>query len=129
MFFNPNTTQETRQEIFSILGPMQDSRHIKYLGLLSYIWEIKEASVWCPKGESGSKVRRMERQTSFNGWKGDSHQSHCPRNPYIHNELFSTPTRLMWGHGKYDEKFLVGTEAKRIRDNLNQLEKNVQTKS
>ena len=31
VFFSPNTPQETREEILSILGPMQDSRHKKYL--------------------------------------------------------------------------------------------------
>ena len=34
----------------------------------------------------------------------------------------------MWGHGEYDEKYLVGAEAKRIKDGLDKLEKNEQNK-
>ena len=37
IFFSPNTTQNTKDTIFSILGPMTDSRHSKYLGLPSFI--------------------------------------------------------------------------------------------
>ena len=37
IFFNPNTTQETKDEILATLGPMQDTRHIRYLGLPSFI--------------------------------------------------------------------------------------------
>ena len=33
IFFNPNTSQDLKDEILNILGPMQDSRHSKYLGL------------------------------------------------------------------------------------------------
>ena len=61
MFFNPNTTQETRQEIFSILGPMQDSRHIKYVGLLSYIGRSKKQVFDVLKERVGQKLE---------GWKG-----------------------------------------------------------
>ena len=41
--FNPNTAQETRDEIFNILGPMQNSRHTKYLGLPSLIGKSKKS--------------------------------------------------------------------------------------
>ena len=61
MFFNPNTTQETRQEIFNILGPMQDSRHIKYLGLLSFIGRSKKQVFAVLKERVGQKLE---------GWKG-----------------------------------------------------------
>ena len=37
IFFSPNTAQDTRDEIFTILGPMQNTRHTKYLGLPSLI--------------------------------------------------------------------------------------------
>lgn len=33
----------------------------------------------------------------------------------------------MWRLGEYDEEFLVGVEAKRAKDGMDQLEKNVQT--
>ena len=40
-FFSQNTTNEKRGEFLSILGPMQDSRHGKYLGLPSVIRKSK----------------------------------------------------------------------------------------
>ena len=33
MFFSHNTLNDTRSEVLEILGPMQDTRHEKYLGL------------------------------------------------------------------------------------------------
>ena len=36
IFFSTNTIQNTKDAIFSILGPMNDSRHSKYLGLPSF---------------------------------------------------------------------------------------------
>ena len=41
VFFSPNTSQDIKDEIFNILGPMQDSKHTKYLGLLSFIGRSK----------------------------------------------------------------------------------------
>ena len=37
IFFSPNTSQELKDEILSILGPMNDSCHTNYLGLPSII--------------------------------------------------------------------------------------------
>ena len=37
VFFSPNTPPECKEEILSIVGPMQDTRHKKYLGLPSLI--------------------------------------------------------------------------------------------
>ena len=37
VFFSPNTPSAAKDEILNILGPMQDSWHKKYLGLLSLI--------------------------------------------------------------------------------------------
>ena len=41
IFFSPNTALEVKEEIFATLGPMQDSRHSKYLGLPSFIGRSK----------------------------------------------------------------------------------------
>lgn len=41
MFFSPNAPQETKECILRLLGPMQDSRHNKYLGLPSIIEKSK----------------------------------------------------------------------------------------
>lgn len=37
IFYSPNTPFENKEEILSILGPMQDTRHTKYLSLPSLI--------------------------------------------------------------------------------------------
>ena len=41
VLFSPNTSQDIKDEIFNILGSMQDSKHIKYLGLPSFIGRSK----------------------------------------------------------------------------------------
>ena len=41
IFFSPNTPQERKESILNILGPMQDSRHNKYLGLPTIIGKSK----------------------------------------------------------------------------------------
>ena len=42
IFFSPNTSQDLKNEILSILGPMQDSSHTKYLGLPSILGRSKK---------------------------------------------------------------------------------------
>ena len=42
IYFSPNTTLELKETIFNILGPMQDSRQNKYLGLPSIIGKSKK---------------------------------------------------------------------------------------
>ena len=42
IFFSPNISQKLKDEILNILGPMNDSRHTKYLGLLSIIGQSKK---------------------------------------------------------------------------------------
>ena len=41
VFFSPNTSQDIKNEIFNILGPMQDSKHTKYLGFLPSLGDLK----------------------------------------------------------------------------------------
>lgn len=41
VLFSPNTSQDLKESILNILGPMQDSRHNKYLGLPSIIGKSK----------------------------------------------------------------------------------------
>ena len=41
VFFSPNTPQERKESILNILGPMQDSRHNKFLGLPTIIGKSK----------------------------------------------------------------------------------------
>ena len=42
MFFSPNMPQSVKEKIFAILGPMQGSKHSKYLGLPSFIGRSKK---------------------------------------------------------------------------------------
>ena len=42
VFFSYNTPNNTKKEVLDILGPMQDSRHSKYLGLPSIIRKSKK---------------------------------------------------------------------------------------
>ena len=61
IFFSPNTAQDTRDEIFTILGPMQNTRHTKYLGLPSLIGRSKNQFFAILKERVGQKLA---------GWKG-----------------------------------------------------------
>ena len=61
IFFSPNTSQEVKDEIFDTLGPMQDSRHTRYLGLPSFIGRLKKQVFSILKEKIGQKLAR---------WKG-----------------------------------------------------------
>ena len=61
MFFNPNIHQDLKESIFAILGPMQDSKHPKYLGLPSFIGRSKKQVFSILKKWVGQKLA---------GWKG-----------------------------------------------------------
>ena len=61
VFFSPNTHQDTKDGILAILGPMQDSRHSKYVGLPSFIGRSKNQVFSILKERVGQK---------FAGWKG-----------------------------------------------------------
>ena len=61
IFFSPNTSQERKDEILGILGPMNDSRHTKYLGLPSIIGRSKKQIFAEIKEKVGKKLV---------GWKG-----------------------------------------------------------
>lgn len=55
-FFSQNTTNEKRGEFLSILGPMQDSRHGKYLGL-PYVIRKSKIQVFAKiKGKVAKKL-------------------------------------------------------------------------
>ena len=61
VFFSPNTPQGRKDFILNILGPMQDSRHNKYLGLPSIIGKSKTQVF----AEVKERVRKK-----LAGWKG-----------------------------------------------------------
>ena len=56
IFFSPNTSQERKDEILSILRPMNDSRHTKYLGLPSIIGRSKKQIFAEIKEKVGKKL-------------------------------------------------------------------------
>ena len=61
IFFSTNTSQERKDEILGILGPMNDSRHTKYLGLPSIIGRSEKQIFAEIKEKVGKKLA---------GWKG-----------------------------------------------------------
>ena len=60
VFFSQNTTPDIRNEVLDILGPMQDSRHDKYLDLPSIIGRSKNQVIAEIKEKVGKKL---------SGWK------------------------------------------------------------
>ena len=68
IFFSPNTAQATRDEIFNILGPMQNLRHNKYLGLPSLTSRSKKQVFAILKERVGHNLRVGK--VSFFLWVG-----------------------------------------------------------
>ena len=60
VFFSHNTPQERRSEVIGILGPMQDTRHNKYLGLPSIIGRSKTEVFAEVKERVGKKLARWK---------------------------------------------------------------------
>ena len=60
MFFNHNTSSITKEEVMGILGPMQHTRHRKYLGLPTLIGKSKKQVFAEIKEKVGKKL---------SGWK------------------------------------------------------------
>jgi len=60
VFFSQNTTPDTRNEVLGTLGPMQDTRHGKYLCLPSIIGKSKNQVFAKIKEKVGKKI---------SGWK------------------------------------------------------------
>ena len=56
VFFSQNTSPDIRNEVLDILGPMQDSRHDKYLGLPSIIGRSKNQVIAEIKEKVGKKL-------------------------------------------------------------------------
>ena len=61
VFFSPNSPQEKKESILNILGPMQDSKHNKYLGLPTIIGKSKAQVFVKIKDRVAKKLA---------GWKG-----------------------------------------------------------
>ena len=69
IFFSPNTSQETKEDILTNLGPMQDTRHTKYLGLPSFIERSKKQVFATLKERIGQKLAGWKGKLLSMGWK------------------------------------------------------------
>ena len=68
MNFSHNTTPEARSEVLEILGPMQDTRQGKYLGLPSVIGKSKNQGFAEIKERVGKKLSgQKEKMLSMGG--------------------------------------------------------------
>ena len=92
VFFNPNTSQDIKDEIFNILGPMQDSRHTKYMGLPSFNGRSKTQVFSILKERIGQKLVGWKGKLLLMWGEGNSHQSNGSRDPDVYYELLRTPT-------------------------------------
>ena len=70
VFFSQNTPQATKDEVMHILGPMQDTRHTKYLGLPSLIGKSKTQVFAEIKEGVGKKLSGWKEKILFVGGKG-----------------------------------------------------------
>ena len=93
IFFSPNTAQATRDAIFNILGPMQNSRHTKYLGLPSLIGRSKKQVFEILKERVGQKLVGWKGIFLWVGKKFYQSSGSCYSN--IHYELLPTSPRPM----------------------------------
>ena len=73
IFFSPNTSQELKDEVLSILGPMQDSSHTKYLGLPSIIGRSKKVVFAEIKDKICKKLAGWKSKLLSLGGKGNSY--------------------------------------------------------
>ena len=70
VFFSQNTTPDTRNEVLGTLGPMQDTRHAKYLGLPSIIGKSKN-QVFAEIKEKVRKKLSGWKEKMLSMWQGD----------------------------------------------------------
>ena len=86
VFFSHNTPDELKNEVLEILGPMQDQRHRKYLGLPSVIGKSKK-EVFAEVRKGGEKIIGVEGKGVVQWWKGNSNQCYGPGHTNMYYEL------------------------------------------
>ena len=69
VFFSQNTPQATKDEVLHFIGPMQDTRHTKYLGLPSLIGRSKTQIFAAIKERVGKKLSGWKRKNPIYGRK------------------------------------------------------------
>ena len=67
VFFSHNAPSGLKNEVLEILGPMQDQRHSKYLGLPSIIGKSKKRNFCRSKREGGEKIVWLEKKLLSGG--------------------------------------------------------------
>ena len=95
VIFSHNTPEESKRMVLDILGPMQDTRLGKYLGLPSIIGRSKTEVFAEVKGKGGKKVGGVERKVVVHWRKGDFDKSRGASGPYLYYELFSHSKRVV----------------------------------
>ena len=95
VFFSHNTPHEKKCAVLNILGPMQDTRHGKYLGLLSIIGR-SEIDVFAEiKEKVGRKFSGLEGKIIVHWGKGDPNKGRGASGPHLHHELLLNPKRVV----------------------------------
>ena len=92
VFFSHNTPYERRCEVLNILGPMQDTRHSKYLGLPSIIGRSKTEVFAEVKEGVGRKLAGWNEKLLSIGRKGKGHSTRCF---HVYNELLLNLERVV----------------------------------
>ena len=95
VFFSHNTPHEKKCAVLNILGPMQDTRHGKYLGLLSIIGRSKIDVFAEIKEKVGRKFSGLEGKIIVHWGKGDPNKGRGASGPHLHHELLLNPERVV----------------------------------
>ena len=115
VFFSRNTPQERRSEVIGILGPMQDTRHNKYLGLPSIIGRSKTEVFAEVKERVGKKLAEWKEKMLSMGGKEVLIKAVAQAVPMYTMNCFLLPKglceeiegmirRFWWGQRKQESK-------------------------
>ena len=120
IFFSNNTSDDRRCEVLNMLGPMQDTRHKKYLGLPSIIGKSKVEIFVEIKERVEKKLSWWKEKMLSVGGREILIKAVAQAIPTYTMSCFQIPKSLC------DEKVLVGSKGSRIKNCLGWLKENVQ---
>ena len=120
VFFSNNTPDDRRCEVLNMLGPMQDTRHKKYLGLPSIIGKSKVEIFVEIKERVEKKLSWWKEKMLSVGGREILIKAVAQAIPTYTMSCFQIPKSLC------DEKVLVGSKGSRIKNCLGWLKENVQ---
>ena len=115
VFFSQNTPQATKDEVLHFIGPMQDTRHTKYLGLPSLIGKSKTQIFAAIKERVGKKLTGWKEKILSMGGKEvlikavaqaiPTYSISCFQLPKgFCEELESMTIRFWWGQKQHESK-------------------------